>query len=625
MKKTLLLAMLAISAAVTGQRSARNISMVYTDTDPAYVLQAISKQTGESILYSNKTKITITINYTAHSVEDAIQAVSSAAGLVERKIKDMYVVAPQDSMKAALAPYSHSASFPLMPGWADQFAPKIQSELPYATVQAIGNRITVTGVPEDIQEASRLVEELAQAQPAQRNTIRTVVSMHHVYADDVAGVIKALYPDVQVTASTSTHATAAPIAAPVAGQPAPVNFTPQSYGFIALVGPENMVADAEQELQKLDSPYVALGPNKIVFNVYNVKYNNAPSLVKFLKQTMPELDAFVGPEDYSPLRGEFNPLVAQLSSGGYQGTSATSSGGAGGGSASSGAGSTTPTTVPGQHVPVVGDRAKALVIKGRQSDVDAAMKLLADIDVKPKQVVIEVKVIETNPTAAEQIGVGYSFSPVNFYDVAPGTLLTNAAGAVTQTAGSTQSLGPKNFSRTPLNFTATLNALVTKSQAKLLAEPSLIVIDNDSGSFFIGNTVSVELQGVGPLGATQETIAQFPVGIILVVSPSISSDGNVTLHVNPVVSAITALNADGIPQTTAREAETTMIIHDGDTVVLGGLIQDQDTTTISSVPLLSQIPIIGELFKSRTHNRNRDDILVSITPHIVKDTPVPGK
>jgi type II secretory pathway component GspD/PulD (secretin) len=109
------------------------------------------------------------------------------------------------------------------------------------------------------------------------------------------------------------------------------------------------------------------------------------------------------------------------------------------------------------------------------------------------------------------------------------------------------------------------------------------------------------------------------VGIILLISPRISPDGSVTLHVNPVVSTVSSTNAQGIPQTAAREAETTMILKDGETVILGGLIQDQDSKTISAVPLLSSIPLIGELFKNRQTTHSKEDIVISITPHIVKD------
>ena len=91
------------------------------------------------------------------------------------------------------------------------------------------------------------------------------------------------------------------------------------------------------------------------------------------------------------------------------------------------------------------------------------------------------------------------------------------------------------------------------------------------------------------------------------------------MHVNPVISSVSSIDANGIPQTAAREADTTVIVRDGETVVLGGLIQDQESVTTSAVPGLSQLPLLGQLFKSRNKSHSRTDIVVSLTTHIVKD------
>jgi general secretion pathway protein D len=348
------------------------------------------------------------------------------------------------------------------------------------------------------------------------------------------------------------------------------------------------------------------------------------------------MDVFVGPEEFPPNRAQFNPLGTSIGTSQQQSAVGSQSSSSGGGSTSSsgsagsgggGAGATGSSGSPmgtGTHAAAVGDRSKAIILRGHQQDIDAALKLLAEVDVEPQQVVIEVKIIETSPSNSSQLGVSYTFSPVNFYDIAPGSSISAAQGAIGLTSGNTGSILPGAFSRTPLNFAATLNAMVSNQTAKLLATPSLQVIDNDQGSIFIGSTIAVELSSVGSLGGTSQSIVQFPVGIIMLVSPRIMPNGDVLMHVDPVVSTVSSINADGIPQTSAREAETTMIVHDGETVVLGGLIQDQDSVTVSQVPWLSSLPIIGELFKNRTKSHSRTDVLVSITPHIVKKTTTPG-
>jgi general secretion pathway protein D len=631
MKKSTILALFAISAAAVAQQSGDKKTMVYTDTDAAYVFQAISKQTGENILYSSKSKITVTINLPFQTVDEAIKAVCSAAGLVYRHVSGLYIVAPASNMKDALAPYSTTSSYLVEGGLAEKLVGKLQDQFPYATIRAIGERIAVTGIKEDLLDAEEMIRDQARIQKSERTTNELVV-MQKVTAEEVAPLIKTLFPGLEVTPTLISNKL--PQSTRAADEISHV--TQQLFGAIALRGPEQLVKAAKAALEKLDSPVYTEGPNKILVKTYLLQFSNGPSITSLLRKTFPDMDVFVGPEEFPPNRAQFNPLGTSIGTSQQQSAVGSQSSSSGGGSTSSsgsagsgggGAGATGSSGSPmgtGTHAAAVGDRSKAIILRGHQQDIDAALKLLAEVDVEPQQVVIEVKIIETSPSNSSQLGVSYTFSPVNFYDIAPGSSISAAQGAIGLTSGNTGSILPGAFSRTPLNFAATLNAMVSNQTAKLLATPSLQVIDNDQGSIFIGSTIAVELSSVGSLGGTSQSIVQFPVGIIMLVSPRIMPNGDVLMHVDPVVSTVSSINADGIPQTSAREAETTMIVHDGETVVLGGLIQDQDSVTVSQVPWLSSLPIIGELFKNRTKSHSRTDVLVSITPHIVKKTTTPG-
>jgi type II secretory pathway component GspD/PulD (secretin) len=99
----------------------------------------------------------------------------------------------------------------------------------------------------------------------------------------------------------------------------------------------------------------------------------------------------------------------------------------------------------------------------------------------------------------------------------------------------------------------------------------------------------------------------------------VNDDGNITMRVHPVVSTVTAIDSNNIPQTSSREAESTVMIKDGETMVIGGLIRDEYSKTISEIPLLAQLPLVGELFRHRSTNKRKSEILVFITPHIVKE------
>jgi type II secretory pathway component GspD/PulD (secretin) len=161
--------------------------------------------------------------------------------------------------------------------------------------------------------------------------------------------------------------------------------------------------------------------------------------------------------------------------------------------------------------------------------------------------------------------------------------------------------------------------MITRREAKLLASPRVQVIDNDDANIFIGDTIRSQIALSGGISGTSIQIFEFPIGIILLVRPRINDDGNITLRVHPVVSTITAIDPQtNIPQSSAREAETTVMVKDGETIVIGGLIREEMTKTVEEVPLLSRLPLIGELFRKRSDRQRRSEILVFITTRILK-------
>ena len=332
----------------------------------------------------------------------------------------------------------------------------------------------------------------------------------------------------------------------------------------------------------------------------------------------PDVVAIIGPDTYHPDEPTYSPISgAQFNTPSSSGsTSTSSSGGTSGGSSSTGSaggggvGSGTVATAPLSSAL----RSKYLVLRGTPAELDSAFKLLAEVDVPPRQVMIEVKVIDTSPEDAEQIGLAYTYSPLGLFGVPGGTPVTGSGSTFTGTATTSKPFG--YFSSLPLGVGATLNALNSHSESKILANPQVQVLDNDSASIFIGDTVNVQLSQTGINGNTL-SVQQFPVGIILLVRPRVNADGKITMLVHPVVSTVTA-TVNGLPQTSSREAETTVMVQDGETIVIGGLIKDEMSKEVDSIPFLSKLPIIGELFKNRTRDHQHTEVMVFITPHLLK-------
>jgi type II secretory pathway component GspD/PulD (secretin) len=114
-------------------------------------------------------------------------------------------------------------------------------------------------------------------------------------------------------------------------------------------------------------------------------------------------------------------------------------------------------------------------------------------------------------------------------------------------------------------------------------------------------------------------IREVPVGIVLLCRPRVNTEGFVTLKVNPVVSTITSFfGPERIPQTASREANSTIRVRDGETFAIGGLIRDEDRQNVSKVPILGDLPLVGQLFRNNFREKRRTDVTIFLTTRILK-------
>ena len=584
------IALVFASTPIEARQQGPGMTMAFTDTDVAQVLKAIGLRTGATIVYADRTKATTTVNATVHSAEEAIRAVAVSSGLVYRKVKNVFVVATPSTLRQAIEPYGYTASFELDPGQATLALPVLDQAIPYGTAKKVGNRIIVTGTPDDLRDAATVVDQFKLEQAALLPT-STAVDLTYLSATEASNILKETYSTVHVAAADDAR----------------------HGGAVEVLGPAASVAQAISMIRRLDVPGQDSGPNGMTCKVYHIKYLAPIQLTEFLKKAAPDVEAILGPEIYAPPRASFNPLTSQLS-GGASGSSggSTSSGGGASQPSSSGGSSSGGSSGGGSpdHQWRAGDRVMTVVLKGSRSAVDAAYALVQGLDLKPHQVILEARIIETSPSFEENLGLLWNLTNTL-------TLQEGAAGA----AG----IGFGTFTRTtPLSFSATLNASIVKGESKILANPKIQVTENDDADIFIGDTIRTQISQATGLGGQTVSVEEFPIGIILLLRARIEPSGNISLHVNPVVSAVSSIDSNGIPQTSSREAETNVIVKDGETIAIGGLIRDDVEKTISEVPFLANLPIVGQLFRNRHTTRTHTDVIVTITPRIVND-PEAGK
>ncbi|MGI8922728.1 MAG: hypothetical protein ACR2HJ_01585 [Fimbriimonadales bacterium] len=557
--------------------------LIFSNTDVSDVLRAISLKTGANIIYSAQESLPISINVRVSGASDAIRATTAAAGLVHRLVGKTYIVSSAANMRKALEPYGDRAYLNVSgPSPADA-AKQLEEVIPWLTARASGNQVLVIGMAEDIIEARNQMEQIEHRYVMSQH-VNEVVFLKYASAAQVVTMVKGMYPGVAADA---------------------IGAADKPGGGIGLAGTRGDVNAAKDIIRQVDMPLSALQPD-MRYHVYEIRYSSAPLLKEFLERANIDVLAVIGPESYSPMIPGFRPLSgASIGVGGSSSGSATAAGagGATGGGGAAGSGQTTRKE---------GDDAKTLVLRGADDQLAKALALLAQVDVKPQQVMVEVQVLDVSPERLEELGLRWSWSPFQFFETPPGTPLA-AFGSSTRPAG----LG--SFSRLPWDVTSILSALITSKEAKLLAKPRVAVLDGDEANIFIGDTIRARIAQAGGLGQQTIEIVEFPVGIILLLRPRVNADGNITMRVHPVVSTVTAIDNNNVPQTSAREAETTVMIKDGETMVIGGLIREEHTKTMREVPLLSQLPIVGDLFKHRSTSKRKSEIMVFITPRIVRE------
>ena len=221
-----------------------------------------------------------------------------------------------------------------------------------------------------------------------------------------------------------------------------------------------------------------------------------------------------------------------------------------------------------------------IILLGTVEDLENAKTMLALLDVKKRQVNIELAITEIKTTDDKQIGIDWTWDT---FSVKQGF---TAAADSTSNVNAAQ---PK-FLAQPWNFNATLSLMIKNGTANLLAKPNISVLDGESARIFLGNTVRyLQLDSRDRDGRPIYRTATVDAGISLPIAPRILSDNSIMLTLHPSVSLITGysrIEGSDYPQVSTREVETTVTIKNGEMLAIGGLIRDEDTNNASKVPIM---------------------------------------
>ncbi|MFO1173646.1 MAG: type II secretion system secretin GspD [Paracoccaceae bacterium] len=261
------------------------------------------------------------------------------------------------------------------------------------------------------------------------------------------------------------------------------------------------------------------------------------------------------------------------------------------------------------------DSRNTLIVRGTRAEQEQVKQLLPELDSQPRQVLLEATIAEVSLNNDLELGTRWFFETGNwdfrFSDLDSGRVVPNGASF----AGVFGAGGAE----------VAISALQSVTDVKIISAPSLMVIDNKEGILQIGDQVPVATQT-----ATSTETANAPVltridyrdtGVILRVKPRIGNGGRVILDINQEVSDVKPTKTSGIDSPTIRQRklQTSVVLGDGQTLALGGLVQEGDNITRSQTPGLGNIPVLGNLFRSKKDGKARSELLIMIRPRVVNN------
>jgi general secretion pathway protein D len=294
--------------------------------------------------------------------------------------------------------------------------------------------------------------------------------------------------------------------------------------------------------------------------------------------------------------------------------------------------------------------ANAIVISATPDVQRMLGEVIRQLDVRRQQVLVEAVIVEISDTAAQRLGVqlflsglrgsNIPFAVTNYSNIAPNANLIAGAiaaeelnapeditddlrdAAISSLANATGGLAGGVIRSGNAIFGAIINAVRSDNQSNILSTPSIMTLDNQEARILVGQEIPITTGEAlsQNFDNTFRTIQRQNVGITLEVRPQINAGGTIKLDLRQEVSSIAGPVSTNFQDLilNKREIETTITVDDGEIVGIGGLLDDNDRRTLERIPLLGDIPVIGQLFRSRGRSRARTNLMVFIRPTILR-------
>jgi general secretion pathway protein D len=270
------------------------------------------------------------------------------------------------------------------------------------------------------------------------------------------------------------------------------------------------------------------------------------------------------------------------------------------------------------------EEINAIIAIGEPMILKGIKLIIDELDKEKYQVYVKARIVEINKRNSESLGIKYGFDAGKLTSSGLYSLSSNLGGNIVQGAvgellkgsligkGATQGLA----------LGATLDFLETNGASKSVSNPSILCVNNKESSIYVGKTIAISSGTTSNAASgTTQNIKREDIGLTLKIKPRVSSKDKVTLDVEVVLENVTddgSNNATGQPVTSKQEVKTQAILRHGESIIIGGLVKVYDTTSISKLPLLGDIPLLGEwLFSSSAIRTEQDNLIVVLTPYVI--------
>lgn len=650
------------------------ITMDFQDVEIGVLVKFVSEITGKNFILDEKVRGKVTvISPTKITIDEAyrvFQSILEVKGFTTVPAGPVTKIVPIREAKESGAPISSAA-----PG-GDEFTTQL---LPLSFVDASSlvpvlqpmvskdgliaaydatNTLILIDSASNLERLLRIISELDIEVPGRGIEL---IHLENAYAESVAATIQEVLeaqPDKTPKGAPPAVRPGGPPAAPSSAGGIPpfrVIADERTNSIIVLASP-GQIRTVRSLVKELDKKLE--GVSKI--NVYPLKYANAEEMVQVISQLVGGggMGGGLGLPTGSSRRSTRQQQKQQRQAGGLQqrgahsrlggagglGQLAQALGQTGGGPAgTAGGGAMSAAGGGGEFVGEVRVTAdpytNSLIVSAGPQDYDVLKRVISELDVPRRQVFVEAIILEVSLDKSRELGLesqgglslqnGIGIGRLNLQNMNPFLTGPASISGLVMAAASQQTVsvpdGKGGRVEVPAQV-ALFTALQSDSDVNILSAPTILTSDNQEAEILVGQNIpfiASRATDTTNLNNTFATVERQDVGISLRLTPQISQGDVVRLDVYEEVSAVVPNppvdpNIAG-PTTTVRSASTTVVARSGQTVALGGLISDNTSNTQSKIPYVSDIPVLGNLFKFTSDKKNKINLLIFLTPHVVHD------